>query len=261
VFLVFVLVSGAVVATRGLGDTSFATKNSSDVTVLAWNTLGDAPGAEAIATLVVDSEADVVVLPETSEEMGDLVAARLAAAGHPMASLTLSYDKVSKARSTTLLVSEALGEYEFSRDRTTSVLPTLVATPVDGDGPTLIAVHSVAPVPGEFDHWRADLMWLRDACVGGNVIMAGDFNATLDHFAGLGSSGSKTLGDCADAALLTDNGSVGTWPTSLPALAGAPIDHVMQTANWSVSGMRVYESHDKYGSDHRPVVVQLTPAV
>ena len=260
VLLVFALVSGAVIATRGLGDTSFATKSESDLTVLTWNTLGDAPGAEAIAELALDSAADVVVLPETSAEMGDLIAARLAAAGRPMASLTLAYDQISKARSTTILISDALGQYEYSSERTTSVLPTLVATPVDGTGPTFIAVHSVAPIPGEFDHWRSDLRWLSDACAGDNVVMAGDFNATLDHFAGLGSSGSTTLGDCADASLLSDNGAVGTWPTTLPALAGAPIDHVMQTANWKVSGMRVYESYDKYGSDHRPVVVQLSPA-
>ena len=260
IFLVFALVSGAVVATRGLGNTAFTTKADSDLTVLTWNTLGDAPGAEAIAQLVLDSAADVVVLPETSAEMGDLVAARLAASGRPMASLTLAYDQISKARSTTLLISDALGKYEYSPERTTSVLPTLVATPVNGEGPTIIAVHSVAPVPGEFDHWQSDLRWLSDACVGDNVIMAGDFNATLDHFAGLGNTGATTLGDCTDASLLSDNGAVGTWPTTLPALAGAPIDHVMQTANWTVSGMRVYESYDKYGSDHRPVAVQLSPA-
>ena len=260
VFLVFALVSGAVVATRGIGDSSFTTKGETELTVLSWNTLGDAPGAEAIADLVVESHADIVVLPETSEEMGDLVASRLAAAGSPVSSLTLSYDRISKARSTTLLIGEQLGTYEFSLDRTTSVLPTLVATPADGTGPTIIAVHSVAPVPGEFDHWSADLRWLRDACAGDNVIMAGDFNATLDHFAGLGNTGATTLGDCTDASLLSDNGAVGTWPTTLPALAGAPIDHVMQTANWKVSGMRVYESYDAFGSDHRPVVVQLSPA-
>ncbi|MGV8884617.1 MAG: endonuclease/exonuclease/phosphatase family protein [Microbacteriaceae bacterium] len=260
VFLVFALISAAVVSTRGLGDTAFETKGSNDLTVLTWNTLGDAPGAEGIAQLALDAGADIVVLPETSEEMGDLVAARLASAGAPMASLTLSYDKVSKARSTTVLISDALGKYTFTTDRTTSVLPTVVARPADGTGPTIIAVHAVAPIPGELGHWRSDLLWLRDACAGKNIIMAGDFNATLDHFAGLGTSSSTIIGDCSDAGLVSHNGAVGTWPTSLPALAGAPIDHVMQTANWRVSGMRVYESYDKYGSDHRPVVVQLSPA-
>lgn len=260
VFLAFALVSGAVVATRGLGNTAFTTPAESDLTVLTWNTLGDAPGATAIAELVIDSGADVVVLPETSEEMGDLIEAQLADAGERFSSLTLAYDQISKARSTTLLVNSALGDYQFSTERTTSVLPTMVATPVSGAGPTIIAVHSVAPVQGELSHWRSDLQWLRNACVGENVIMAGDFNATLDHFAGLGNQAESTIGDCADASLATGNGAVGTWPTALPALAGAPIDHVMNTANWRVTGMRVYENYDAYGSDHRPVVVQLSPA-
>jgi len=261
VLLVFVLLSGAVIGTRGLGNTAFETKGENDVTVLSWNTLGDAPGAEAIAKLALDSDADIIVLPETTKALGDDVAGRLGADGRTMRSYTLAYDQVSKARSTTLLVSEELGEYRFdSGVRTTSVLPSLVATPVSGTGPTIIAVHPVAPIPGELGNWRSDLQWLRDACSGDNIIMAGDFNSTMDHFAGLASSSTTALGDCADAAALTDNAAVGTWPTTLPALAGAPIDHVMQTENWRVTGMRVYESYDKYGSDHRPIVAQLTPA-
>ena len=33
----------------------------------------------------------------------------------------------------------------------------------------------------------------------------------------------------------------------------------MATQNWTVTGMRVLENYDKYGSDHRPVLAQLTP--
>jgi endonuclease/exonuclease/phosphatase family metal-dependent hydrolase len=62
-----------------------------------------------------------------------------------------------------------------------------------------------------------------------------------------------------DAAAASDNAGVGTWPTSFPALVGAPIDHIMATPNWEVTGMRVIENYDKYGSDHRPVLAQLTP--
>ena len=261
VFLVFVLVSGAVIASRGLGNPSFETKGENDLTVLTWNTLGDAPGAEAIAKLAVEADADIVVLPETTKALGDEIAGLMAGADRAMNSYTLAYDQVSKARSTTLLVTTDLGDYTFDpQERTTSVLPSLVATPVSGTGPTIVAVHPVAPIPGELDHWRSDLQWLRDACSGPNVIMAGDFNSTLDHFAGLGNGSGAVLGDCADAAALTDNAAVGTWPTSLPAFAGAPIDHVMQTGNWRVTGLRVYESYDAFGSDHRPVVAQLTPA-
>ncbi|CAN5204421.1 hypothetical protein BH09ACT5_BH09ACT5_19240 [soil metagenome] len=259
--LVFVLVTAAVLSTRGFGSPGFESATDNDVTVLSWNTLGDAPGADVIASLALDTGVGGVVLLETTNTTGLEVAALMEREGSTMSVFTTAYDEVSKARSTTLLVSADLGEYESDPALvTTSVLPTVVAVPVDGTGPTIIAVHAVAPIPGEMQHWRDDLTWLKNACTGGNLIMAGDVNSTLDHHAGLSTSDSATIGDCADAADATGNAAVGTWPAALPALLGAPIDHVMATPNWRVSGFRVIQSHDGYGSDHRPVLAQLSPA-
>ena len=261
VLLIFAAVNVAVLSTRGFGNTGFESATDSDITVLSWNTLGDAPGPEVIANLALDTGAEIITLPETTYETGLEIAALMDAGGKPMWIYTVPYDQISKARSTTLLISADLGEYDVDEGaRTTTVLPSVVATPKDGNGPTIIAVHAVAPIPGEMENWRTDLQWLKGACSGSNVIMAGDFNSTLDHYSGLSTADGSTIGDCADAALATDNAAVGTWPTSIPALLGAPIDHVMTTSNWRVTGMRVVESHDKYGSDHRPVLVQLTPA-
>ena len=259
ILLAFGLVSTAVLATRGFGNQSFQTATASDVTVLAWNTLGDATGSEAIADLALETGAEIVVLPETTRATGEEVAAMMGDAGAPMQSFTTAYDEVSKARSTTVLISTALGEYIADKElRSTSVLPSVIASPLDGSGPRIIAVHAVAPIPGEMQHWREDLQWLKGACVGGNVIMAGDFNSTIDHYGGLGVDGG-TIGECRDAAVASDNAAIGSWPASLPALLGSPIDHVMATANWTVTGMRVIQSHDGFGSDHRPVLAQLSP--
>lgn len=261
ILLVFTAVNVAVLSSRGFGITGFESATDSDITVLSWNTLGDAPGPEVIADLALDTGAEIITLPETTYETGLEIATLMDAGGKPMWIYTVPYDQISKSRSTTLLISAELGEYDVDEgERTTSVLPSVVATPQDGSGPTIIAVHAVAPIPGEMENWRSDLQWLKGACAGTNVIMAGDFNSTLDHYSGLSTADGSTIGDCADAALATDNAAVGTWPTSIPALLGAPIDHVMATSNWRVTGMRVVESHDKYGSDHRPVLVQLTPA-
>jgi endonuclease/exonuclease/phosphatase (EEP) superfamily protein YafD len=260
VMLVFCAVNVAVLSSRGFGDEAFETVAERDVTVLSWNTLGDAPSPELIAQLALETGADVVALPETTRATALEVAGLMTAAGVPMAHFTAAYDEVSKARSTSLLISFELGEYAADETAvTTATLPSLVATPVDGTGPIIVAVHAVAPIPGEMGHWRSDLQWLAGRCTGGDVILAGDFNSTLDHYGGLGTDGG-TLGTCVDAALASDNAAVGTWPTQLPALLGAPIDHVMVSPNWRVSGMRVVQSHDGYGSDHRPVLVQLSPA-
>lgn len=258
--IVFIVVSAIVLVTRGVGDNSFQRKAEADVTVLSWNTLGDVPGAEAIAKLALEVDADIVALPETTSETAIEVARLMRAGGHPMWAHTFSYDRISKARSTSLLTSAALGDYVVDTDhRTTNVLPSVIAIPADGTGPTIIAVHAVAPIPSELNHWKLDLAWLMRACAGDNVIMAGDFNATIDHFAGLATTDGATIGTCVDAASVTGNAAVGTWPTILPPLLGAPIDHVMATPDWHVTGMRVITTRDTDGSDHRPIVVQLSP--
>lgn len=261
VLLAFSAINGAVLATRGFGNLAFKSPTESSLTVLSWNTLGDAPGASTIATLALQSGADVVALPETTRATGEAIAAIMAAGGSPMQVLTVAYDEISKARSTTLLISNALGDYDVDESEpTTGQLPSVVAKPADGSGPTIVAVHVQAPLPAAMSRWRSDLEWAAGACVGDNVIMAGDFNATLDHFGRLASSPSSSVGDCVDAGRASGNAAVGTWPTALPALLGAPIDHIMATPNWEVTGMRVVQSLDGNGSDHRPILVQYTPA-
>ncbi|MDQ2688715.1 MAG: endonuclease/exonuclease/phosphatase family protein, partial [Chloroflexota bacterium] len=260
VLLVFSAVTVAVLATRGFGDPAMQAKAPADVVVLSWNTLGDAPGAEAIAALALEVEADIVVLPETSAETAEIAAAIISATGRTMQPLHLSLDEISKARTTAVLISTALGAYAVDTSAgSTPVLPSLIARPVDGTGPAIVAAHPVAPVAGEMESWRAGLDWLAEACRGDDVILAGDLNSTLDHVTALGADGGD-LGRCHDAARTTGNGAVGTWPTSFPPLLGAPIDHVMATDGWQIIGFRVVGSRDGDGSDHRPVVAQLRPA-
>jgi endonuclease/exonuclease/phosphatase (EEP) superfamily protein YafD len=67
-----------------------------------------------------------------------------------------------------------------------------------------------------------------------------------------------TMGRCRDVASSTGNGMLGTWPSNVPALLGAPIDHIMASENWRATGSEVLE--DAGGSDHRALVAQLEPA-
>ncbi|WP_213813842.1 endonuclease/exonuclease/phosphatase family protein [Glaciihabitans sp. dw_435] len=257
--VVFCVISLAVLSTRGFGGETFAAKTPTDLTVVSWNTLGDAPGAGAIATLALAEKADIITLPETSRAMGVEVATLMGKGGRPMWAYTNSFDEISKSRSTTLLISAALGTYTVQEDRgNTSVLPTVIATPDSGAGPTIIAVHPVAPQLAELSHWRSDLTWLASQCDGANTIMAGDFNSTVDHYGRLTSGAGKNFGQCADGAVAMKSAAIGTWPTKLPPLLGTPIDHVMATKNWTFTGMRVVQNLDDSGSDHRPIVAQLS---
>ncbi|BDI23457.1 endonuclease/exonuclease/phosphatase family protein [Herbiconiux sp. L3-i23] len=266
--LVFTGANVVVLTSRGFGGAGFDIRGPDDLTVLAWNTLGDAVPAATIADLVIDNRADIVSLPETTEEVANEVAAIARASGVPLTVHTVAYDEVAKARSTSLLISTRLGPYLLTGDGTTGVLPSVVATSTTG-GPTIVAVHAVAPLPSEMTTWRSDLASLSALCLAPNTILAGDFNATLDAFDGLGSDvvgadglvvSRGDLGLCDDAAQQWGAGAVGTWPTGVPAALGTPIDHVLATTNWRVTGFRVIGDLDGAGSDHRPVLAQLSPA-
>lgn len=260
--LVFAVATAGLLASRGFGGPGFETRGSDDIRVLAWNTLGEAASADDVARLAVENEVDIVSLPESTAAFADEVAALAAEQGLALVPHTVAYDEIAKARSTSLLISERLGDYDISEDGVTDVLPSVVATSRDG-GPTIVAVHAVAPILGELRSWRSDLDDLAALCDAPDVVMAGDFNATLDAFAGLDApldGGKSELGACSDAALSVGAGAVGTWPAAVPPVLGAPIDHVMSGPAWRTTGFRVILDQDGSGSDHRPVLAQLSPA-
>jgi endonuclease/exonuclease/phosphatase (EEP) superfamily protein YafD len=258
-------VNAAVLAQRGLGSEDLPAKTETSLRVMTWNTAGSATSAESIAQFAVGMQADVVTLPETTIDTGAQVAEMMRDMGQPMWAHHAEYGEYGitgwDATSTTVLIRPELGDYsviESSLDGSsnTSTVPSAVAMPTSGDGPIIVAAHAVAPRQDYMTQWRSDLQWLADQCASDNVILAGDFNATLDHMTGMGVEGG-TLGRCHDTASESGNGGVGTWPTDAPAMLGAPIDHVMATPDWTVSGSVVMRSLDGSGSDHRPIVVQL----
>lgn len=263
--VVAVVANVAILASRGTGTETLPEKTATSVRVMTWNTAGAATPPETIARIAVAMDADIVALPETTIETGEKVALVMRDLGHRMwAHHSENPSTEWDAGSTTLLISPELGDYaiiESSSNGTsnTSTVPSAVAMPTSGDGPIVVAAHAVAPRPSYMQHWRDDLQWLADQCSVENVILAGDFNATVDHMADLGIEGG-TLGRCHDAAAASGNGSVGTWTTEMPPLLSAPIDHVMATDDWTATGSLVLGSMDDSGSDHRPLIVQLEPA-
>ena len=255
--LVFSVVSGGIHLSRGTGGSALSPREA-DVTVLTWNTLGDEPSVEHLVALIQETGADIVALPETTGEYATEAAVRLREQGRPFWVHITRFSPNYGALSTSLMISADLGSYTTDNEvGQTRTLPTIVARPDDGSGPVIVATHPVAPIPQQMRNWRSDLTFLADLCTGADsLIMAGDFNSTVDHWASLGVDGGD-LGTCRDAALAAGAASDGTWPTQLPAWLGAQIDHVVATPDWQIVEARVITDRDASGSDHRPVVAVL----
>jgi len=255
--LVFVVASAGMVYTRGWTNVSVTKAQSGQITVFSWNTMGDKPGITTIATQALKAKADVVSLPETTLATGQAINRILTAAGRPMQILHLAFDETYKAHSTVLLISTSMGAYRLDDSHgTTSSSPSIVAQPQRAGSPIIVAAHAIAPTAGEMDVWRKDLTWLAKRCAVANVIMAGDFNASVDNTAGLGPA---VMGNCGDVALTLGAASIGTWPANMPALLGTQIDHVFYSSEWKPVGITISPAFTDKWSDHRPVTATLVP--
>jgi endonuclease/exonuclease/phosphatase family metal-dependent hydrolase len=118
-----------------------------------------------------------------------------------------------------------------------------------------IGVVSVHPVPPtsttQVEIWSAGLESLPPATGDGDAwVLAGDFNATLDHveLRDLMDSGYV---DAADAAGI---GLSPTWPSDDLLPPPVTIDHVLADERLAVGDASV---HDLPGSDHRAVAAEL----
>jgi endonuclease/exonuclease/phosphatase (EEP) superfamily protein YafD len=120
-------------------------------------------------------------------------------------------------------------------------------------GPTfdLIDVHPAAPERGAVGDWDSDMHSLPPASPDGRLrIMAGDFNATLDHEA------MRRVIDTGyeDAAAVVGAGLHTTWPAGRAFPPGVAIDHVLADKR---VGVRAVSIHPVPGTDHRALFAEL----
>ena len=257
VFLAVVGLNAGLLALRGVAVSTVTGSGVGDVTVFTWNTLGGQPGAQLIASFAVDQGVDVLALTETSPETAHEVARLVGAAGREMQVFALASATGNVAQSTALLVAGSLGEYALDLSvGTTPGVQSVVARPATGSGPTLVATHTVPPLPTRLGSWERGLEWVAARCREGAAIVAGDLNATLDHFGGLSDAGGD-LGACRDGAKALGSAALGTWPSRAPMLLASPIDHVMATPEWEFVAFRVATELDGQGSDHRALLATL----
>ncbi|AXL12092.1 endonuclease/exonuclease/phosphatase family protein [Microbacterium foliorum] len=246
--------NAGVLLVRGSSATGAAGLPDGDLTVLVWNAQGGATSPADVAALVLEVQADVVSLPEMDEDAAAEVSRLVALEGMHLTPATTRAVAGSLEESwvpTSLLVADELGSYELDEVvGSTPGLPSGVWRPADGNGPVIVAAHPAAPLPESMDDWRAGLQWIAGQCsrLGSDVIVAGDFNATVDHL---------DLGRCQDAAVEATAAPAGTWPSTVPAWLASPIDHVLAGEAWSVLDARVVEPSASGGTDHRAFVAVL----
>ena len=238
------------------------------LTTFSFNTHYSEAHKVELAVAIRRAAAEVVVLPETSAEYGQAIADLLAQDGLRYTVFSAG-DQKDAADPTTVLVSAVIGDYEQAQAPAGAGHGTVLLRPA-GEAelnghrrPTILGVHTHAPVPGSMEEWLASVEVVVGQCRGGadgtgpapepGLVVAGDFNATLDH------APMKDLGGCADAGLEAGIGGVSTWPTSShTTLLGSPIDHVLaDSSTWRARSASVLTLS---GSDHRALVVELAAA-
>jgi endonuclease/exonuclease/phosphatase (EEP) superfamily protein YafD len=117
----------------------------------------------------------------------------------------------------------------------------------DGVVAEIVAVHPISP-DVDTPQWEREMKDLsRPAGEHGLRILAGDFNATLDHAA----FRTVLARGYHDAAEERGSGLAPTWPSSTPVVT---IDHVVVDSRAAVLDYRVF---DVAGSDHRAVFAEV----
>ncbi|GLW97800.1 endonuclease/exonuclease/phosphatase family protein [Microtetraspora sp. NBRC 16547] len=119
-----------------------------------------------------------------------------------------------------------------------------------GQAVELVDVHTMAPLGPDVATWEEGLRSLPPAVPGVVRVLAGDFNASLDH----GSLRDVLGRGYLDAADATGAGLRTTWPANRRFPPLITIDHVLVDQRASAVDVNV---HDVPGTDHRAVFAEL----
>ena len=217
--------------------------------VLAFNTFDGRADVGELAALIEQQRPDVVALSETGHRFADQLAPRVEPLGYRVHPTGGRRD--DDVEEVTAVVSDRLGDVDVRAGEDISVFPYIELTGARLGPLRVVVFHAVAPVPGSVPDWVHDLSLVRQWCGGSTqAIVAGDFNATLDH-----SALRDATAGCGDAAAQRGAGLVPTWgPSPRIRRFGPQIDHVFATDGIVAE---TFDVHDVAGSDHRAVLTTL----
>lgn len=202
---------------------------------------------EAIDASIDAADADILVLVE----LGDAPAARVdrMLADYPHRIATPRIDRPSGAARSVIASRWPLTAIRDRPDGLHAVGAT-VRTPI---GPlNVMGVHLTRPWPFQEQWGQISQTMALDAVVAdltGPVVVAGDFNSVSS--ARIGRQIRRDLG------LFPAPGFPGTWPAAAPSALGVTIDQVYRSPDLAFVSRRLGRPT---GSDHRPVVTELTLA-
>ena len=223
-----------------------------ELRVATFNVLGGGARIDEIVGLVREHEVDVLALQEvTPEVLADLSAAGL----DDLLPYTVDHSGAGVEGSTVhaaLPLTDA-GALNGPDGFAMPVAAMEVPGARYGGAVEVVSVHTPPPLNAEYvAAWETELAALTAPPPEGvRRILAGDFNATLDHAALRDVLDSGYL----DAAAELGEGTRPTWPVLGRALPPVTIDHVLVDPGMGVADLEVVEVT---GSDHRAVVVTVT---
>lgn len=130
-------------------------------------------------------------------------------------------------------------------------MPAALISVPGGKAIEFIDAHPFPPLGPQVSDWNVAMDAFPSASADRVRIIAGDFNASLDHAAlrGLLSRGYKDAADQVGAGLIP------TWPANKRVPPLITIDHVLVDQR---VGVREVTVHDVPGTDHRAVLATLT---
>ncbi|WP_245565915.1 endonuclease/exonuclease/phosphatase family protein [Thermocrispum municipale] len=211
--------------------------------LLAVNMYYGRADADAVVSLARERAVDVLAISEMTPE----AAAALQSAGLSELLPHRHFQPGPGASGSGVASRHPLDALDLT-GRTTFAQPS-VALQIEEQPVEVVAVHSMPPV-SDSDAWRSDLRSLPRADKQGAVrILAGDFNATLDHaeFRRLLNGGYVDAADLLGKGLATTWPSIGNWPP-------VTLDHVLIDSRAAVRNFQII---DVPGSDHRAVLVTV----
>src|SRR4051812_24089089 len=215
--------------------------------VLAANVAGEERAGPAIVSLARRLHVDVLAIAELTPQVADAYDAAGIARLLPYRSLNPrpAYFRTGLYGRLPLRGAPAPAGTRYG-------LSAAAASPRGAAPFEVLAVHVPAPTsPADAADWRRDMRKLPGTGEGGLRILAGDFNATLDH-----AELRRLIGrGYRDAAEQAGVGLQMTWPTDkspLPAMVA--IDHVLADRRVRVASARTVAIP---GSDHRGVLADL----